>query len=109
MYIYHVQVGQYSDSIPNEIKCYILALSCKKKANEKQSNDGDNDVDSTVCAMKGLDVMCKVVWLKDDGLFGCGVFSILLILVTEISGNDHTNMTAPLPVCSAKLSMFGPG
>jgi hypothetical protein len=22
--------------------------------------------------------------------------------------NDHTNMTAPLPVCSAKLSMFGP-
>ena len=25
------------------------------------------------------------------------------------SGNDHTNMTAPLPVCSAKLSMFGPG
>jgi hypothetical protein len=23
--------------------------------------------------------------------------------------NDHTNMTAPLPVCSAKLSMFGPG
>ena len=23
-------------------------------------------------------------------------------------GNDHTNMTAPLPVCSAKLSMFGP-
>ena len=24
-------------------------------------------------------------------------------------GNDHTNMTAPLPVCSAKLSMFGPG
>eukprot|EP00980_Cylindrotheca_fusiformis_P029460 scaffold23479_cov143-Cylindrotheca_fusiformis.AAC.10 len=24
-------------------------------------------------------------------------------------GNDHTNMTAPLPVRSAKLSMFGPG
>jgi hypothetical protein len=24
-------------------------------------------------------------------------------------GYDHTNMTAPLPVCSAKLSMFGPG
>jgi hypothetical protein len=23
--------------------------------------------------------------------------------------NDHTNMTAPLPVRSAKLSMFGPG
>ena len=60
--------------------------------------------------------VCKIVWLKDDGkdttvrrLFGCGVFSILMIVVTEISGNDHTNMTAPLPVCSAKLSMFGPG
>ena len=24
-------------------------------------------------------------------------------------GIDHTNMTAPLPVCSAKLSMFGSG
>ena len=24
-------------------------------------------------------------------------------------GYDHTNMTAPLPVRSAKLSMFGPG
>ena len=24
-------------------------------------------------------------------------------------GNDHTSMTAPLPVCSAKLSMLGLG
>ena len=23
--------------------------------------------------------------------------------------NDHTTMTAPLPVCSAKLSIVGPG
>ena len=23
--------------------------------------------------------------------------------------NDHTKVTAPLPVCSAKLSTFGPG
>ena len=29
--------------------------------------------------------------------------------VPSYFGNDHTNMTAPLPVCSAKLSMFGPG
>ena len=28
--------------------------------------------------------------------------------VFPLIGNDHTNMTAPLPVCSAKLSMFGP-
>eukprot|EP00980_Cylindrotheca_fusiformis_P010643 scaffold2366_cov115-Cylindrotheca_fusiformis.AAC.17 len=27
---------------------------------------------------------------------------------TTTDGNDHTNMTAPLPVRSAKLSMFGP-
>jgi hypothetical protein len=35
-----------------------------------------------------------------------------LLVVREVSrsiGNDHTNMTAPLPVRSAKLSMFGPG
>ena len=25
------------------------------------------------------------------------------------SRNDHTTMTAPLPVCSAKLSIVGPG
>ena len=29
--------------------------------------------------------------------------------ILSFGGNDHTNMTAPLPVCSAKLSMFGPG
>jgi hypothetical protein len=28
---------------------------------------------------------------------------------SHLLGNDHTNMTAPLPVRSAKLSMFGPG
>ena len=26
-----------------------------------------------------------------------------------VGGNDHTSMTAPLPVCSAKLSMLGLG
>jgi hypothetical protein len=27
----------------------------------------------------------------------------------DVSRNDHTTMTAPLPVCSAKLSIVGPG
>ena len=27
----------------------------------------------------------------------------------HLSRNDHTTMTAPLPVCSAKLSIVGPG
>lgn len=27
----------------------------------------------------------------------------------DIVRNDHTTMTAPLPVCSAKLSMVWPG
>ena len=26
-----------------------------------------------------------------------------------LTRNDHTTMTAPLPVCSAKLSIVGPG
>jgi hypothetical protein len=29
--------------------------------------------------------------------------------VAWIIRNDHTTMTAPLPVCSAKLSIVGPG
>ena len=28
---------------------------------------------------------------------------------SEVVRNDHTTMTAPLPVCSAKLSIVGPG
>ena len=31
------------------------------------------------------------------------------LLASPTVGIDHTNMTAPLPVCSAKLSMFGSG
>ena len=30
-------------------------------------------------------------------------------MYSEINRNDHTTMTAPLPVCSAKLSIDGPG
>ena len=29
--------------------------------------------------------------------------------IPVMSRNDHTTMTAPLPVCSAKLSIVGPG
>ena len=39
-------------------------------------------------------------------LFVCGITTYAL---STSGANDHTNMTAPLPVCSAKLSMFGPG
>ena len=38
------------------------------------------------------------------GLVGC---SLCTIEGWRSSGNDHTSMTAPLPVCSAKLSMLG--
>ena len=40
------------------------------------------------------------------GLVGC---SLCTIEGWIPSGNDHTSMTAPLPVCSAKLSMLGLG
>ena len=50
---------------------------------------------------------------KDSSLFVevVGDYLILFIWVKfrQRRENDHTNMTAPLPVCSAKLSMFGPG
>ena len=42
------------------------------------------------------------IWLQ----VGQPFISLCSILVR---GYDHTNMTAPLPVCSAKLSMFGLG
>ena len=43
-------------------------------------------------------------------LFCSYVFLALLYLTTLfVDGYDHTNMTAPLPVRSAKLSLFGPG
>ena len=40
------------------------------------------------------------------GLVGCPLCTIEGWIP---SGNDHTSMTAPLPVCSAKLSMLGLG
>ena len=38
----------------------------------------------------------RVEWLVDK-------------IVRVVIRNDHTTMTAPLPVCSAKLSIVGPG
>ena len=52
-----------------------------------------------VCSYEVVRVRFYVLVLGCDGEFA----TILA------SRNDHTNMTAPLPVCSAKLSMFGPG
>jgi hypothetical protein len=37
----------------------------------------------------------------------CSVFVYMRDWVAD--RNDHTTMTAPLPVCSAKLSIVGPG
>ncbi len=35
--------------------------------------------------------------------------TIILFELTHTVRNDHTTVTAPLPVCSAKLSTVGPG
>eukprot|EP00980_Cylindrotheca_fusiformis_P016956 scaffold5159_cov112-Cylindrotheca_fusiformis.AAC.10 len=47
----------------------------------------------------------------EKGLAALVLNSEMLHMLQPITsdGNDHTNMTAPLPVRSAKLSMFGPG
>jgi hypothetical protein len=48
--------------------------------------------------------------LVGDVFVGC--FGVLRIIYCESkahSRNDHTIMTAPLPVCSARLSMIWPG
>ena len=47
-------------------------------------------------------------------LWSCGCVLLCICICCTVCSrakgrNDHTNMTAPLPVCSAKLSMFGPG
>ena len=43
------------------------------------------------------------------GNVGCCECGYVYVSACLLVRNDHTNMTAPLPVCSAKLSMFGPG
>ena len=43
--------------------------------------------------------------------FGCMLSSCLFVckIYDPTNRNDHTTVTAPLPVCSAKLSTVGPG
>lgn len=38
-----------------------------------------------------------------------GNVKFIYSMMPERFGNDHTSMTAPHPVCSVKLSMFGLG
>ena len=35
--------------------------------------------------------------------------TIIMFSTSSFGRNDHTTVTAPLPVCSAKLSTVGPG
>ena len=35
--------------------------------------------------------------------------TFIILEETIVDRNDHTTVTAPLPVCSAKLSTVGPG
>jgi hypothetical protein len=39
----------------------------------------------------------------------CSVVVYIYMRDWGVDRNDHTTMTAPLPVCSAKLSIVGPG
>ena len=39
----------------------------------------------------------------------CHIQPVILHNGPQQDRNDHTTMTAPLPVCSAKLSIVGPG
>ncbi len=48
-----------------------------------------------------LGVVCDYVGYFETGIMYNTIFGR--------SGNDHTTMTAPLPVCAAKLSIVGPG
>ena len=49
-------------------------------------------------------------WGKSDFiLFEVMLTGIVYFDENDDVRNDHTTMTAPLPVCSAKLSIVGPG
>ena len=64
------------------------------------------------CAARGgyCSYCCRCVQTR-CGCIGQLLLGQMVIQLTTAfrSRNDHTNMTAPHPVCSAKLSMFGPG
>ena len=68
----------------------------------------------SVCALglmclRGLSLFCGLILF----LFVLRCFQkqlhVYILRVLPISRNDHTTVTAPLPVCSAKLSTVGPG
>jgi hypothetical protein len=42
-------------------------------------------------------------------IFYCDILGIRILFFVDDVSKDHTTMTAPLPVCSAKLSIVGPG
>jgi hypothetical protein len=58
----------------------------------------------------GLQVAIALVFLFCSVMFCCALACAKLKENVVVWGrNDHTTMTAPLPVCSAKLSIVGPG
>ncbi len=62
-----------------------------------------------VCAWRGGGVVDNSAHLGH--FFGCVPTSCLFVckINDPTNRNDHTTVTAPLPVCSAKLSTVGPG
>jgi hypothetical protein len=57
---------------------------------------------------------CFVFGVCCVGIDGCSFMFEMYVVIVYACGmvtgrNDHTTMTAPLPVCSAKLSIVGPG
>ena len=79
---------------------------------------------STLGYLSGSSSWCVLVHVRcllelepvmrvDGGAFACFLIENKLIFINvkshQPSRNDHTTVTAPLPVCSAKLSTVGPG
>ena len=70
---------------------------------------------SSWCALVHVQCLLELesVMRVDSGAFACFLIENKLIFINvkshQTSRNDHTTVTAPLPVCSAKLSTVGPG
>ena len=65
--------------------------------------DRENVVDAGTVGSDGLSWLCCE---RERSVLSLAI----LYCSNSLSGrNDHTTMTAPLPVCSAKLSIVGPG
>ena len=65
--------------------------------------DGENVVDAGTVGSDGLS------WLCCECERSVLLSAIVYCSNSLLTRNDHTTMTAPLPVCSAKLSIVGPG